>query len=680
MQKYLLLLMSFVCANAFGVPQPKVPGTNLTDSVSPIRPLESTPDSAGFYRLPALDAERAPGHIVLEDGSTILLLRFTKPEATTIRLHLEDIHLPEGALLFIYSLDNAGQLTRQSLPVGNQSDYWSPALPGDTAYVEVDWGNQIPGDIPFRVTQLRDTDPLEEVSEPRAVETQTGIFRGREMTWEVKDGLAVAEGDIILGRADEMDGSQAKSEGHRNGVGITGSYYRWPGGVVPYQIPADFPSPSRIIEAVNHWNSRLAGVIRLVPRTTERNYVTFLTTGGCAAMVGMTGIGAQPVYLSSSCATGNAIHELGHAIGLWHEQSREDRNRFVRVLWENVQLTSAFNFNQNIYNGDDYGAYDFNSIMHYSAYSFSWNGQPTLETIPAGIPIGQRDGLSAGDIATVRAMYGAPPVVSPPVVSPVPTPAPTPTPAPVPAPPPPPATVTVSLQTNPSGQTLRIDGATYTAPASVTWTVGTNHNVEALTPPAGATALQFVQWSDGGAQSHTVTASATTTMLKADYAVSHRVSTAALPSTGGSVAVTPDSPTDLYAANTSLGLVATPNPGYCFTSWTGLLAGTPMSTTVSVTAPLNITANFVPGTVSLPISVHFSSSAGETFSVPLSSSIGVCGWSTVSYSSWLNVVSGARGAGTGNLVIAVSPNTSGFGRSGVLIVGGRGLIVSQSAN
>jgi hypothetical protein len=35
---------------------------------------------------------------------------------------------------------------------------------------------------------------------------------------------------------------------------------------------------------------------------------------------------------------GRAMHELLHALGIFHEQSRNDRDRFVKIVWDNVSL------------------------------------------------------------------------------------------------------------------------------------------------------------------------------------------------------------------------------------------------------------------------------------------------------------------------------------------------------
>lgn len=101
----------------------------------------------------------------------------------------------------------------------------------------------------------------------------------------------------------------------------------------------------------------------------------------------------------------NTVHEIGHALGLWHEQSRADRDNYVKILWENIAEDHKYNFNQHLHDGKDFGAYDYSSIMHYGPLAFSKNGEKTIIPLVGEITIGQRNQLSAQDIAAVNAMY-----------------------------------------------------------------------------------------------------------------------------------------------------------------------------------------------------------------------------------------------------------------------------------
>ncbi len=232
-------------------------------------------------------------------------------------------------------------------------------------------------------------------------------FAGKQVTYAEVDGLAIFEGDIVLGRAEDLVGTAERSADIAFGVAITGSHFRWPNADVPYEIDPAMPDQHRVNDAIAHWESNTP--IRFILRTAANagqhpNYVRFFSGGGCFSAVGMMG-GRQDISLGSGCSTGNAIHEIGHAIGLWHEQSREDRNTFVTIVFANIDPSKVHNFNQHVTDGDDIGAYDYGSIMHYPATAFSTNGQATIVPTQPGVTIGQRTGLSPGDIAAVHAIY-----------------------------------------------------------------------------------------------------------------------------------------------------------------------------------------------------------------------------------------------------------------------------------
>ncbi len=262
-------------------------------------------------------------------------------------------------------------------------------------------------------------------------DVRTGFISGATFTdnpvhYEVVDGRDFVEGDIFLGTVEELERSAglvsataASPAGDTgappagdtgsiaHGVAITGSQYRWPNGLMPYEVDGALPNQQRVTDAIAHWEANTN--LRFVRRTAANaaqypNYVHVFRGDGCWSHVGMRG-GRQDLSLADGCGLGAAIHEFGHAWALWHEQSREDRDSFVTINWQNIEPGREHNFNQHITDGDDIGAYDYGSIMHYGAFAFSKNGQATIVPKQAGVTIGQRNGLSAGDIAAVHHIY-----------------------------------------------------------------------------------------------------------------------------------------------------------------------------------------------------------------------------------------------------------------------------------
>jgi hypothetical protein len=236
-------------------------------------------------------------------------------------------------------------------------------------------------------------------------------FRYKSLQYTDVDGMAMFEGDIILGKVTDVDRDtetrkQEMQGGISKGIIITGNQYRWPNCKVPYTIDPTLPNQARVTDAIAHWEEKTS--FRFVLRTAANaasypDWVTFKPGSGCSSWVGRQG-GQQVITLASGCSKGNAIHEIGHTIGLWHEHSREDRNAFVTIHWDKIMAGYEHNFNQQIADGDDIGAYEYGSIMHYPRNAFSTDGSDTITPANPAASIGQRTALSPGDIAAANSL------------------------------------------------------------------------------------------------------------------------------------------------------------------------------------------------------------------------------------------------------------------------------------
>lgn len=226
--------------------------------------------------------------------------------------------------------------------------------------------------------------------------------------YEIVKDQAVLEGDILLGQVNANGALISELAGRA--IGLSSRFTRWPHGIVPYQFNNNSQIQlDNIARAIAHWTERTT--VSFVERTDENsdqypNYIRFDNTASCASHVGMLGNGGQPVYVSDSCSTGSIIHEIGHALGLFHEHTRPDRDNYVQIDWSLIVPGKEINFEILNVGIENYGDYDYGSIMHYGESFFSSNGNSVI-TVPDGIEIGQRIALSEKDIAAVNQMYAA---------------------------------------------------------------------------------------------------------------------------------------------------------------------------------------------------------------------------------------------------------------------------------
>lgn len=256
-----------------------------------------------------------------------------------------------------------------------------------------------------------------------------GFTNRQQVSYVVMNNLAMHEGDIILGSARNVVDPAPEPHPVKKNFGTVGGRtdgltaiarngrvnpdYLWFYGIMPYKINAGFTAGelATIRTAIQQLNARTN--LNLIPYSGQHNFIEFIKKTDMVA-AGSSPVGrqrnSQHLNLNTNPPPRTVIHELLHAAGVWHEQSRKDRDRYIRVLPANIVDGLAYNFDKHTADGHKVTPYDRNSIMHYGGFAFGKSDGrggtlPTIVDARSGVPVSSSSTLSAMDIDGINTLY-----------------------------------------------------------------------------------------------------------------------------------------------------------------------------------------------------------------------------------------------------------------------------------
>ncbi|KAF2900237.1 hypothetical protein ILUMI_05946 [Ignelater luminosus] len=193
---------------------------------------------------------------------------------------------------------------------------------------------------------------------------------------------------------------------------------QWKDAIIPIVFDTIYTEEQRewIMKSLMEITSR--SCIKFIPPLKgERDYV-FIThhKKGCSSYIGKRG-GLQILNLTPSkpgtdCfQTSVIVHEFLHVLGFIHQQSVPNRDDYVHILYDNIKPGKKKDFEKHVGSGKILNEeYDFLSIMHYSPYAKSKNGEKTIIPKNSSIVLKKNTKLSKMDVEKINKAYCNKPV------------------------------------------------------------------------------------------------------------------------------------------------------------------------------------------------------------------------------------------------------------------------------